>query len=110
MAALGPHAPDDIEEVWHGLAPPYAELFAYATGQGAKPDTIDPTPFRTPMLAHAIDEAKDFAALQPADFMAEWKWDGIRLQAVTGLTRDAHAAHRLYSRSGVPRRSMANCW
>ncbi len=100
VAALGPHAPDDIEEVWHGLAPPYAELFAYATGQGAKPDTVDPTPFRTPMLAHAIDEAKDFAALHPADFTAEWKWDGIRVQAVTGFGRDGRAARRLYSRSG----------
>ena len=100
VAALGPHAPDDIEEVWHGLKPPYVELFAYATGHGPKPDTIDPTPFRTPMLAHAIDEAKDFAGLAPADFSAEWKWDGIRVQAVTGFERDGRPAARLYSRSG----------
>ncbi len=100
VAALGPHAPDDIEEVWHGLVPPYAELFAYAAGQGPKPDTVDPTPFRTPMLAHAIDEAKDFAALAPADFTAEWKWDGIRVQAITGVARDGRPAQRLYSRSG----------
>ena len=100
VAALGPHAPDDIEEVWHGLVPPYAELFAYAAGQGPKPDTVDPTPFRTPMLAHAVDEAKDFAALDPAAFSAEWKWDGIRVQAITGFERDGTAAQRLYSRSG----------
>ncbi len=100
VAALGPHAPDDIEEVWHGLAPPYAELFAYAAGQGPKPDTVDPTPFRTPMLAHPIDEAKDFAALDPEAFSAEWKWDGIRVQAVTGFERDGRPAARLYSRSG----------
>ena len=100
LAALGPHAPDDIEEVWHGLQAPYAELFAYATGRGPKPDTVDPAPFRTPMLAHAIDEAKDFAALAPDDFSAEWKWDGIRVQAVTGFERDGRPAARLYSRSG----------
>jgi DNA ligase-1 len=100
VAALGPHAPDDIEEVWHGLVPPYAELFAYAAGTGPKPDTVDPTPFRTPMLAHAVDEAKDFAALAPADFTAEWKWDGIRVQAVTGVEKDGRPAQRLYSRSG----------
>ncbi len=100
VAALGPHAPDDIEEVWHGLVPPYAELFAYAAGTGPKPDTVDPTPFRTPMLAHAVDEAKDFAALAPADFTAEWKWDGIRVQAVTGFETDGRPAQRLYSRSG----------
>ncbi len=100
VAALGPHAPDDIEEVWHGLKPPYESLFAYATGEGSKPDTVDPTPFRTPMLAHAIDEAKDFTALMPGEFSAEWKWDGIRVQAVTGVERDGRPAHRLYSRSG----------
>lgn len=100
VAALGPHAPDDIEEVWHGLAPPYPELFAYAAGQGPKPDTVDPTPFRTPMLAHAVDETKDFAALAPPDFSAEWKWDGIRVQAITGFERDGRPAQRLYSRSG----------
>ncbi len=100
VAALGPHAPDDIEEVWHGLKPPYEALFAYATGKGPKPDSVDPTPFRTPMLAHAIDEAKDFAALTPGDFTAEWKWDGIRVQAVTGRERDDRPAQRLYSRSG----------
>ena len=100
VAALGPHAPDDIEEVWHGLVPPYADLFAYASGRGPKPDTVDPTPFRTPMLAHAIDEAKDFAALVPGDFIAEWKWDGIRVQAITGVETDGRQAARLYSRSG----------
>ncbi len=100
VAALGPQAPNDIEEVWHGLVPPYADLFAYASGRGPKPDTVDPTPFRTPMLAHAIDEAKDFAALVPGDFIAEWKWDGIRVQAITGVETDGRQAARLYSRSG----------
>ena len=56
--AGGTIAPDDIEEVWHGLAPPYPGLFAWALGEGAKPDTSDPTPFRTPMLAHAIDRTR----------------------------------------------------
>ena len=100
VAALGPHAPDDVEEVWHGLRAPYVELFAYAAGRGPKPDGVDPTPFRTPMLAHPIDEAKDFASLDPAAYSAEWKWDGIRVQAVTGFERDGRHAARLYSRSG----------
>ena len=41
VAALGPHAPDDIEEVWHGLAPPYEGLFDWALGRGKRPDTTD---------------------------------------------------------------------
>src|SRR4029077_4162195 len=51
------------------------------------------------MLAHAIEDA-DFAALDPQDFMAEWKWDGIRVQAVTGTGEDGRTVRRLYSRTG----------
>jgi hypothetical protein len=50
------------------------------------------------MLAHAIEDP-DFANLDAADFIAEWKWDGIRVQAVAAATSAAHAA-RLYSRTG----------
>jgi DNA ligase-1 len=32
--------------------------------------------------------------------MAEWKWDGIRVQAVTGLEENGTAVTRLYSRTG----------
>ena len=52
------------------------------------------------MLAHALDDA-DLAALDPADFMAEWKWDGIRVQAVAAATRNGDGMiARLYSRTG----------
>ena len=51
------------------------------------------------MLSHAIEEA-DFADLDPAAFAAEWKWDGIRVQAVAGRRADGHPVARLYSRTG----------
>jgi DNA ligase-1 len=51
------------------------------------------------MLAHAIEDS-DFASLDPAAFTAEWKWDGIRIQAVTGTADDGQAVTRLYSRTG----------
>jgi len=99
VAALGDHQPDDIELVWPGLAPPYSELFAWVEGQGERPRTDDPAPFRPAMLAHAIEET-DFAALDPADFTAEWKWDGIRIQAGAGTQPDGRPVARLYSRTG----------
>ncbi|HWG05582.1 MAG TPA: cisplatin damage response ATP-dependent DNA ligase [Beijerinckiaceae bacterium] len=99
VAALGDLAPNDVEEVWHGLAPPYLDLFAWVEGRQGKPDSKDPAPFRTPMLAHAIDD-NDFAALAPADFSAEWKWDGIRVQAVTAIDAGGKRIARLYSRTG----------
>ncbi len=98
VAALGDKAPDEVELVWHGLAPPYAQLFAWIEGRAEKPVSVDPAPFRPVMLSHAIEET-DFAALDPAHFSAEWKWDGIRVQAVAGEA-DGKRVARLYSRTG----------
>jgi DNA ligase-1 len=100
VAAMGDFPPNEIEEVWHGLEPPYIDLFAWVEGREPKPDTRNPAPFRTPMLAHALDEAVDFKALAPGDFVAEWKWDGIRVQAVTGVDAQGARIQKLYSRTG----------
>jgi DNA ligase-1 len=98
-AALGDKDPHDIELIWPGLAPPYFDLFAWLEGRGDKPVNRDPAPFRPVMLAHAIEDT-DFASLDPADFIAEWKWDGIRVQAVSGRDERGHIQARLYSRTG----------
>jgi DNA ligase 1 len=98
-AALGDKDPHDIELLWPGLQPPYIELFAWLEGRAEKPVTRDPATFRPAMLAHAIEET-DFPALDPADYMAEWKWDGIRVQAVSGMREDGQRVARLYSRTG----------
>jgi DNA ligase 1 len=99
VAALGAHGPDEVELVWPSLIPPYADLFAWVEGRAARPASGDPAPFRPPMLSHAIEEA-DFASLDPADFVAEWKWDGIRVQAAAGRHADGRRIARLYSRTG----------
>jgi DNA ligase-1 len=98
-ASLGGKDPDEIEILWPGLTPPYVELFAWLEGRADKPQSRDPAPFRPPMLAHAIEET-DFAGLEPSAFMAEWKWDGIRVQAVAGRDTHGEIAARLYSRTG----------
>jgi DNA ligase-1 len=100
--ALGDKDVQDIELLWPGLRPPYTTLFGWLEGKSDKPANTDPTPFRPAMLAHALD-APDLDNLDAADFMAEWKWDGIRIQAVAAHQDNAqHGAMiaRLYSRSG----------
>ena len=84
----------EIEEVWHGLAPPYQPLFAWLSGQGPRPESGATPVFRPLMLSHQIED-KELAAIAPQDFVAEWKWDGIRVQA-------AHQGgeKRLFSRTG----------
>jgi DNA ligase-1 len=98
-AALGDKDPQEIELIWPAMRPPYLELFAWLNGRGDKPTSRDPAPFRPPMLAHAIEES-DLGALDPKDFLGEWKWDGIRVQAVAGTGEDGRAVARLYSRTG----------
>ncbi len=99
LASLGEVAPDDVEQVWHGLEPPYEAVFAWVEGRGPKPESVDPAPFRPPMLAHPMEEG-DFGKLDPGAFRAEWKWDGIRLQAVAGRDEAGRLVRRIYSRTG----------
>jgi DNA ligase-1 len=83
-----------IEEIWHGIEPPYRPLFAWLEGHAPAPQSGDLPNFCPLMLAQPLDDA-DLAALDPRDFLAEWKWDGIRVQLVA-----RGGQNRLYSRSG----------
>ena len=85
----------DIQEVWHAQSPPYADLLAWLDGKAERPSADAHGRFRPVMLAQPIDEAVDFARLDPAAYAAEWKWDGIRVQAVS-----EGGVKRLYSRTG----------
>ncbi|MET4204553.1 cisplatin damage response ATP-dependent DNA ligase [Bradyrhizobium sp. LA6.12] len=98
-AAFGDKDPHEVELIWPGLSPPYLDLFAWLEGRGERPVNRDPAPFRPVMLAHAIEDT-DFATLDPADYIAEWKWDGIRVQAVAGRDERGQITARLYSRTG----------
>ena len=82
---------EQVEEVWHGLRPPYAELFDWGEGRAPQPTAKDVPVFRPFMLAHPLDDAR----VTLDDYAAEWKWDGIRIQLV-----HAGGETRLYSRTG----------
>ena len=80
-----------VEEVWHGLGPPFTELFDWAEGRSPQPSVRDVPIFRPFMLAHPLDDTR----VSLEDYAAEWKWDGIRVQLV-----HAGGQTRLYSRTG----------
>jgi len=82
---------EGVEEVWHGLRPPFTELFDWAEGRAGQPTVRDVPVFRPFMLAHPLEETK----VSLDDYAAEWKWDGIRVQLV-----HAGGETRLYSRTG----------
>jgi DNA ligase-1 len=99
VAQIGGYEADDVELIWHGLEAPYEALFAWVEGRGEKPESGNPAPFRPPMLSHPLED-EDFGKLAAEGFLAEWKWDGIRLQAVSGHTVDGRPMRRIYSRTG----------
>jgi DNA ligase 1 len=85
----------EIEEVWHGIKVPYTDLFEWLDGKAQRPDIDQSARFHPLMLSNPIDEAKDLERLDPKDFSAEWKWDGIRVQLVLGI-----GTVSLFSRTG----------
>lgn len=83
-----------IEELWHGLEPPYLSLFAWIDGTADIPDISDVLTYSPVMLAHPIEE-KDFARITPSTHSVEWKFDGIRVQLAANKTE-----RKLFSRKG----------
>ncbi len=94
LAEFGEVDVAEIEELWHGLTPPYVELFAWLEGKAAKPEKTAKAMFRPVMLSNPVGDG-DLEKLDPAAYAAEWKWDGIRVQAVS-----EGGVRRLYSRTG----------
>jgi DNA ligase 1 len=94
LATFGGTEVTEIETLWHGLEPPYADLFAWLEGRAPKPELATPAIFHSVMLANPVGEG-DLEKLDPENYAAEWKWDGIRVQLSSAGSR-----RRLYSRSG----------
>src|SRR3954451_3592514 len=84
----------EVEEIWHSQSPPYADVFSWLMGESERPSAQAHGRFRPVMLAQPIDEAVDFDRYDAADYAAEWKWDGIRVQAVS-----EGGVKRLYTRT-----------
>ena len=89
-----------IEELWHGLAPPYESLFAWIEGRGPIPDISRVLTYSPVMLAYPLDEEKDFARLSPETHQAEWKWDGIRVQIASLRDEMGKVEAKIFSRTG----------
>ncbi len=94
LAEMGNVDIAEVEEVWHGLRPPFPGLFAWLEGKGPVPAVDRAATFRPIMLSHALDEG-ELLSMDPAGFRAEWKWDGIRVQLV-----GRSGVRRIYSRTG----------
>ena len=103
VAALGRQGRRTTSKlIWPGLAPPYATCSPGSRAAPSGPPAA--TRHRSGRRCWRMRSmTADLAALEPADFMAEWKWDGIRVQAAAGRRtepEDGKLVARLYSRTG----------
>ena len=94
VANIGNQPVDAVEEIWHGLSPPYRPLFDWLLHDAPRPSSNAGGAFLPPMLANPIERA-ELDAFDPTHFRAEWKWDGIRVQVAA-----SGGVKRLYSRAG----------
>ncbi len=99
LAQIGGKTADEVEDVWHAVEPPYTALFDWLEGRADAPSVATSVRFYPPMLSHPI-EPEEFAPLDPTEFSAEWKWDGIRVQAAAGKDANGTRVARLFSRTG----------
>ncbi|PPR36402.1 MAG: DNA ligase B [Alphaproteobacteria bacterium MarineAlpha8_Bin1] len=84
-----------IERIWHGLKPPYQNLFDWLDGVAAEPKINNHEIFHPLMLANPINKEKDMKTINPLDFCAEWKWDGVRVQIIISRNNT-----KIFSRNG----------
>ncbi len=66
LADFGGKDVGEIEELWHGLRPPFTELFAWLEGRAEKPVNAAAAPFRPVMLSNALEE-RDAPQISPDD-------------------------------------------
>jgi DNA ligase-1 len=79
LAALGDLPVGSVEQVWHGQAPPYGELFAWLEGNAPRPS---PGGFQPFMLADLGDGD---------GWLAEPLWRGDRIRIANGKIFSRHA-------------------
>lgn len=87
-------AVEAVDAVLPGLRPPYRELFAWLEQRGPPPPSYDAAQFKSLMTAQPLSIA-ELDGLDLADFLVEWKWDGLRVELAT-----AGGRQRLYSSDG----------
>jgi DNA ligase-1 len=85
---------EDIERVWHGVEPPYIDLFDWLEGKADKPDVSKKITFQPVMLSHPLSD-NEVPTISSQHWQAEWKYDGIRVQLVCNENGKA-----LFSRTG----------
>lgn len=95
LAVYGSKNIDEIEKIWNGLVPPYIDLLKWLNGKGPYPKINLNETFHTMMLASSFDIKRDFNKVNSENYIAEYKWDGIRIQisCENNITK-------LYSRMG----------
>ena len=79
LADYGEKNVEEIENIWNGINPPYSELFYWLENKTKKPKIDFLKMYHSLMLANPIN-FDEIIKMSYSEFIAEWKWDGIRVQ------------------------------
>ena len=93
LIKYGSRSSDEIDKLWYGFRSPFNDLFNWLDGEKL-PSYIDKKKlFHSFMLANNF-KYEDFKKEDCNQFLAEFKWDGIRAQII--FSKDG----KIFSRNG----------
>ena len=103
VADIGTVDVAEIEELWHGMSPPYLDLFAWLEGKSDKPVSGALAPFRPPMLAHPLlskaerMEANDLnpSLISPSDFVIGPSGERFMAERASATITEVEASHAM---------------
>jgi DNA ligase-1 len=94
LAQFGDVDVNEIEELWHGLEPPYEDLFAWLDGEADKPVSAAKSPYRPVMLAHPVQDG-DLGRIRSLRVRC-----GMEMGRHPGSGGQRGGVRRLYTRTG----------
>ena len=79
LARAGVRQEFEVAEMWQAAMAPDRAFFSWLEGRGPRPRAQPGAAWRPVMVPQSVGPA-DVRALDPGEWSAEWKWDGIRVQ------------------------------
>jgi DNA ligase-1 len=99
LATFGGQPMAAIEDSWHGLEPPFMELFSWLGGAAGPPETDNPAPFWSFRPIDTFD-VPDQSVRAANTFSALWDFGGVRVQISTAGSAEPSGRRHIFLPDG----------